>query len=129
MATNDTVAVLFPGAFYYLRETKLPPLQALRKHQVPIALATDSNSGSSPITSLTLVMNMACTLFRMTLEESLAGVTCNGAKALGLQDHVGSVEIGKDANLVHWDAREAAELSYRIGGIPCKKVLFKGKAR
>ena len=129
LAANDTVAVLLPGAFYYLRETKLPPLQALRQHQVPIALATDSNPGSSPITSLPLVMNMACTLFRMTPQEALAGVTCHGAKALGLEDSVGSIEVGKNANLVHWDAHEAAELSYRIGGIACKKVLFNGKTR
>ena len=74
-------------------------------------------------------MNMACTLFRMTPEESLAGVTCHGAKALGIEDRVGSLEIGKSANIVHWDAQEPAELSYRIDGIMCKKVLFEGKAR
>ena len=129
LANNDTVAVLLPGAFYFLRETKLPPLDALRKHHVPIALATDSNPGSSPISSLTLIMNMACTLFRMTPEESLAGVTCHGAKALGIEDRVGALEIGKSANIVHWDAQEPAELSYRIDGITCKKVLFEGKAR
>lgn len=129
LAANNTVAVLLPAAFYYLRETKLPPLDALRKHQVPIALATDSNPGSSPITSLTLVMNMACTLFRMTPEESLAGVTCHGARALGLQDAVGALEVGKVANMVLWDAYEPAELSYRIGGVARKKILFKGKMR
>lgn len=129
LAANNTTAVLLPGAFYFLRETKLPPLDALRKHQVPIALATDSNPGSSPITSLTLVMNMACTLFRMTPEESLAGVTCHGAKALGLQDKLGSLAVGKIANMVLWDAYKPAELSYRIGGIQCKQVLFKGKKR
>lgn len=129
LAANNTVAVLLPGAFYYLRETKLPPLEALRKHQVPIALATDSNPGSSPITSLTLVMNMACTLFRMTPEESLAGVTCHGAQALGLQDKQGSLVVGNIANMVLWDASEPAELSYRIGGVQCKQVLFEGKKR
>ncbi len=129
LAANDTVAVLLPGAFYYLREAKLPPLEALRKHQVPIALATDCNPGSSPITSLTLVMNMACTLFRMTPEESLAGVTRHGAQALGLQHKLGTVEAGKNADLVHWDAHDPAELSYRIGGTPCKQVMFSGQIR
>jgi len=129
LAANDTVAVLLPGAYYYLRETKLPPIAALRKHKVAIALATDCNPGSSPITSLPLIMNMACTLFRMTPEEALAGVTCHAAKALGVQDHTGSVTTGKQANLVHWDACDPAELSYRIGGITCKKIVFKGKER
>lgn len=129
LAANGTIAVLLPGAFYYLRETKLPPLAALRQHGVPIALATDSNPGSSPITSLPLVMNMACTLFRMTPEESLAGVTCHGARALDLQHQVGALAVGMRANVVQWAASDPAELSYRIGGTPCTHVLFNGIRR
>ena len=129
LAANNTVAVLLPGAFYYLRETKLPPMEALRKHQVPIALATDSNPGSSPITSLTLVMNMACTLFKMTPEEALAGVTRNAAQALGIQNKQGILAVGNRANLVLWNATDPAELSYRIGGVSCQKIMFNGKLR
>lgn len=129
LAMNETVAVLLPGAFYYLRETKLPPIAALRKYGVAIALATDNNPGSSPISSLPLVMNMACTLFRMTPEEALAGVTCHAAQALGLQDRTGTLAVGKQADLVCWHAHEPAELSYRIGGVQCHSVLFNGVPR
>ena len=129
LAANNTVAVLLPGAFYYLRETKLPPIEALRKHQGPIALATDSNPGSSPITSLTLVMNMACPVVKMTPEEALAGVTRNAAQALGIQNKQGILAVGNRANLVLWNAADPAELSYRIGGLSCKKVMFNGKLR
>ncbi len=129
LAANNTVAVLLPAAFYYLRETQLPPMAALREHGVPMALATDSNPGSSPISSLPLVMNMACTLFRMTPQEALSGVTRHAAQALGLQDKVGSLEVGKQADLVCWQAHEPAELSYRIGGVKCRAVLFKGMLR
>ena len=129
LAVNDTVAVLLPGAFYYLREAKLPPVAALREQGVAMALATDSNPGSSPISSLPLVMNMACTLFRLTPAEALAGVTCRGAQALGLQEKVGSLVVGKQADLVCWNAHDPAELSYRIGGISCHSVLFNGVLR
>lgn len=126
MAKSGTVAVLLPGAFYTLRETKLPPLQAIRDAGVPIAVATDANPGSSPLTSLLLVLNMACTLFRMTPEESLAGVTRNAAKALGLQDNTGILKAGKQADIAIWDIREPAELSYRIGFNPLNRRIFRG---
>ena len=129
LAENHTVAVVLPGAFYCLRETKLPPLDALRKHGVPMALASDSNPGSSPVGSLLLMLNMACTLFRMTPEETLAGVTRNAAKALGLQNDIGTLDVGKSADMVLWRATDPAELSYRIGGNPCLKVMYKGETR
>ncbi|MEM9104874.1 MAG: imidazolonepropionase, partial [Pseudomonadota bacterium] len=109
-----SVAVLLPGAYYTLRETQVPPIDLFRQHGVPMAVATDCNPGSSPMTSLLLSMNMACTLFRMTPQEALAGVTRNAAKALGLSD-VGTVETGKRAELVLWDVTQPAELCYRIG--------------
>jgi imidazolonepropionase len=127
MAAKDMVAVLLPGAFYFLRETKLPPMDLLRRHGVPIALSTDCNPGSSPMTSLLLILNMACTLFRMTPEEALAGITRNGARALGLQDRIGTLEQGKDADFVLWDITEPAELSYRIGFNPLKQVVRQGE--
>jgi len=126
MAKSGTVAVLLPGAFYSLRETKLPPLQELRDAGVPIALATDANPGSSPLTSLLLVMNMACTLFRMTPEEALSGVTRNGANALGLLEKTGTLEAGKQADIAIWDIREPAELSYRIGFNPLYRRIYRG---
>lgn len=126
MAKAGTVAVLLPGAFYTLRETQLPPVQALRDAGVPIALATDANPGSSPLTSLLLVMNMACTLFRMTPEEALAGVTRNGARALGLLGKTGTLEQGKLADIAIWDVREPAELSYRIGFNPLHRRIYRG---
>lgn len=125
MATAGTVAVILPGAFYTLRETQMPPIDALRAHQVPMALATDNNPGSSPISSLLLVMNMACTLFRMTPEEALAGVTCNAARALGLSDS-GSIARGKRADLAIWNVAHPAELAYRIGFNPLESRLFAG---
>ncbi|MFT5114310.1 MAG: imidazolonepropionase [Parasphingorhabdus sp.] len=126
LAENGTVAVLLPGAFYCLRETQFPPLQALREHGVPIAIASDSNPGSSPVGSLLLMLNMACTLFRMTPAEALGGVTRNAACALGRLAETGTIEIGKQADLVLWDVAEPAELSYRIGGNPCSRVMYKG---
>ena len=129
LAQSDTVAVLLPGAFYVLRETRLPPLAALRHHQVPIALATDANPGSSPIHSLLLIMNMACTLFRMTPAEALRGVTINAAKALGLDQEIGSIEIGKQADLVLWDVDRPSMLSYQLGINPCAAVMQAGKWR
>jgi imidazolonepropionase len=117
MKAAGTVAVILPGAFYTLRETQMPPIAALRKAGVPMAVATDCNPGSSPITSLLLAMNMACTLFRLTPEEALAGATCHAAKALGLNDR-GMIEAGKRADLAVWNVSHPAELSYRIGANP-----------
>ena len=117
MAASGTVAVLLPGAFYTLRETQHPPIEHLRTQNVPIAIATDSNPGSSPATSLLLMMNMACTLFRMTPEETLTGVTRAAAQALGLPDR-GSIEQGMKADFCLWDVSHPAELSYRIGFNP-----------
>jgi len=127
MADSGTVAVLLPGAFYFLRETKLPPIDLLRRYAVPIALSTDCNPGSSPAVSLLLMLNMACTLFRLTPEEALAGITRNGARALGLQNRIGTLEVGKDADFVVWDISEPAELAYRIGSNPLKHVVRKGE--
>lgn len=117
MADAGTVAVILPGAFYTLRETQQPPLDLLRKHGVPIALATDLNPGTSPLNSILLTMNMGCTLFRMTPEEALRGVTQHAAAALGLTD-LGTIAPGQVADLAVWDIAEPAELSYRIGFNP-----------
>jgi len=114
MAAAGTVAVILPGAFYTLRETQVPPVGLLRRHGVPMAVATDCNPGSSPMTSLTLAMNMACTLFRMTPQEALLGTTAHAARALGLSDR-GRIAAGQRADLAVWDAAHPAELSYRIG--------------
>ncbi len=113
-------------AFYFLKEQQCPPVALFREHQVPMALATDCNPGSSPAESLLLMMNMGCTLFRMTPEEALAGVTRNAAKALGLDDR-GVLEKGKRADLVVWDVEHPAELSYRFGVNPCNTVVQSGK--
>ena len=118
MADSGTVAVLLPGAYYCLRETQLPPIDGFRAAGVPIALATDCNPGSAPVTSLLLMLNMACTLFRMTPEEALAGVTRNAATALGLGDSHGTLAVGKVADLAIWDIEQPAELAYRIGFNP-----------
>lgn len=126
MAASGTVAVLLPGAYYFLRETQLPPMDALRKHGVPIAISTDMNPGTSPGLSLRLMLNMACTLFRMTPEEALAGVTLNAAKALGLGDTHGSLEIGKTADFVAWDIERPADLAYWLGGDLDKRVVRHG---
>lgn len=115
LAEHGTVATLLPGAFYFLRETQLPPIELLRQHQVPMALATDFNPGTSPIASLTMMMNMGCTLFRLTPEEALRGVTCNAAKALGLQDSRGQIKLGYDADLAIWDIEHPAQLAYEVG--------------
>ncbi|SFT63012.1 imidazolonepropionase [Sedimentitalea nanhaiensis] len=125
MAGAGTVGVILPGAYYTLRETQQPPIAALRKHGVPMALATDCNPGSSPLTSLLLTMNMACTLFRMTPQEALAGVTCNAARALGLTD-CGQVAVGQRADLAVWDVQHPAELAYRIGFNPLYTRIFGG---
>ncbi|MBU2605004.1 MAG: imidazolonepropionase [Alphaproteobacteria bacterium] len=125
MARAGMVAVLLPGAFYFLRETKLPPIDTFRKHGVGMALATDCNPGSSPMTSPLLVMNMACTLFRMTPEEALAGMTLHGAQALGLSD-CGKLYAGARADLAIWDVEHPAELAYRLGFNPLHKRVFAG---
>ena len=126
MSKSGTVANLLPGAFYFLRETKLPPLELFRQYGVSIALATDCNPGSSPAESLLMMMNMGCTLFRMTPEETLTGVTRNAAKALGMMDR-GVLEIGKRADLVVWKVEHPAELSYRFGVNPCLTVMQSGR--
>jgi len=126
MVGSGTVAVLLPGAFYFLRETRLPPVDLLRRYSVPIALSTDCNPGSSPAVSLLLMLNMACTLFRLTPEEALAGITRNGARALGRHHKIGTLEPGKDADFVNWDISEPAELAYRIGANPMKQVVRRG---
>ncbi|MBX6368241.1 MAG: imidazolonepropionase [Rhodospirillales bacterium] len=122
MAAAGTVAVLLPGANYFLRETRRPPVELFRKHGVPMAIASNCNPGSSPALSLLLMLSMACTLFRLTPEEALAGVTCNAAKALGFDDR-GVLTPGRRADLVLWDVAHPAELSYWIGGNPCREVV------
>ncbi|MBP0945821.1 imidazolonepropionase [Pseudomonas alliivorans] len=126
MAASGAVAVLLPGAYYFLRETQLPPMDALRKHGVPIAISTDMNPGTSPGLSLRLMLNMACTLFRMTPEEALAGVTLNAAKALGMGDTHGSLEVGKTADFVAWDIERPADLAYWLGGDLDKRIVRHG---
>lgn len=126
MAASGTVAVLLPGAFYTLRETRVPPVNLLRKTGVPLAVATDCNPGTSPLSSLLLAMNMAATLFRLTPEEALAGTTRNAARALGLADR-GVLSPGCLADLAVWDAEHPAELSYRIGFNPLHRRIFGGK--
>jgi imidazolonepropionase len=126
MARAGTVAVILPGAFYTLREPQAPPVAALRAAGVPMAVATDFNPGSSPLVSLPLAMNMACTLFRMTPEEALLGVTAHAARALGLTDR-GRIAPGLRADLAIWDADHPAELSYRIGATPLQSRIFGGR--
>jgi imidazolonepropionase len=128
MAKAGTVATLLPGAFYTLRETQMPPVDALREHGVPIAIATDANPGSSPLFSPVLTMNMACTLFRLTPEESLCGMTRNAARALGL-NNVGTLAPNMQADLAIWDVQHPAELAYRIGFNPLHQRFFKGVAQ
>ena len=128
MAASGTVAVLLPGAFYTLRETQLPPMDLFRKHGVDIAIASDFNPGSSPIPSLLLMLNMACTLFRMTPEDALAGATRNAAKALGRADDRGTLEVGKRADLAVWTIEKPAELAYWGGYNPLNTVVRDGVA-
>ncbi|MFZ4480484.1 MAG: imidazolonepropionase [Rhodoferax sp.] len=128
MAAAGSVAVLLPGAFYFLRETRLPPVDLLRLHRVPIAIATDCNPGSSPCTSLLLMLNMACTLFRLTPQEALAGVTRHAARALGLSDR-GILAPGLRADFVLWDVASPAQLCYAFGANPCIQTVFNGEAR
>jgi len=126
MAASGTVAVLLPGAFYFLRETQLPPMDALRRHGVKIAIASDLNPGTSPALSVRLMLNMACTLFRMTPEEALAGATQHAATALGMGDTHGSLEVGKVADFVAWQIDRPADLAYWLGGELDKRVVRHG---
>jgi imidazolonepropionase len=127
MAKAGTVAVLLPGAFYFIRETQKPSVEAFRKHGVPMALATDCNPGSSPLTSLLLAMNMGATLFRMNVAECLAGITREGARALGTLDETGTLEAGKWCDLAIWDIERPAELVYRIGFNPLHRRVWRGQ--
>ncbi|MCW8354539.1 imidazolonepropionase [Marinomonas pontica] len=126
MADSGTVAVLLPGAFFTLKETQRPPIDLLRQYGVPMAIATDANPGTSPALSLRLMMNMACTLFALTPEESLAGATIHAAKALGMSDTHGSLEVGKVADFVCWDVESPGELSYWLGGNLVKHRVYQG---
>ena len=127
MARAGTVATLLPGAFYFTRETRRPPIEALRAAGVPMALATDCNPGTSPLTSPLMAMNMAATLFRMTVEECLAGFTREAARALGLLHDTGSLEAGKQCDLAIWDVERPAELVYRMGFNPLHARVWRGQ--
>jgi imidazolonepropionase len=127
LAKSGTVAVLLPGAFYFMREKHYPPIELLRQYKVPIAIASDCNPGTSPVGSLLLMLNMACTLFHLTPEEALIGVTRNAAKALGISDDFGSLEIEKIADFIVWNVRDPAELSYYIGFSPLHCYVKSGK--
>ena len=126
MAKAGTVAVLLPGAFYFLRETKQPPIELLNQYKVPIAIASDFNPGTSPLCSVQLMMNMACTLFRLTPEQALAGVTCNAAKALGLNDR-GVLKVGARADIAHWQISHPSQLSYQFGVNKLSNLWILGK--
>lgn len=128
LAASGTVAVLLPGAFYTLRDKQLPPVDALRHAGVPIAIATDCNPGSSPLNSILMALNMACTLFRLTPEEALAGVTREAARALGCAEDVGTLSVGKRADLAIWDVREPAELAYHMGFNPLDRRIYEGRS-
>ena len=127
LSKSGTCAVLLPGAFYFLRETQKPPIDLLRQYGVPMVLASDFNPGSSPICSTLLMLNMGCTLFRLTPEEALTGLTLNAAKALGIEDTVGSLVVGKQADFCLWDIATPAQLAYSYGVNPCKDVVKNGK--
>lgn len=127
MSAANMTAVLLPGAFYFLRETQLPPIELLRHHGVAMAIATDANPGSSPICSIQLMLNMACTLFRLTPCEALAGVTCHSAKALGLAASKGQLSVGFDADMALWNINQPAELSYQFGVNPLSALMQNGR--
>jgi imidazolonepropionase len=129
MAAAGTVAVLLPGAYYFLRDTTPPPVALLRKAGVPMAVATDCNPGTSPLTSILLAMNMACTLWRLTPQEALAGCTVNAARALGRHADIGTLEVGKRADFALWDIARPADLSYAMGFNPCRGVVNAGVLR
>ncbi|WP_286133228.1 imidazolonepropionase [Colwellia sp. UCD-KL20] len=127
MCNAKMTAVLLPGAYYFLRETQLPPIELFRHYQVPIAIATDSNPGSSPITSIQLMLNMACTLFKLTPFEALAGVTVNAAKVLGIADKKGKIAIGYDADIACWNIEQPAQLAYQFGVNPLTVLMKAGQ--
>jgi len=127
MQRSGTVAVLLPGAYYTLRDTHLPPIEALRSAGVPMAVSTDHNPGTSPALSLLLMANMACTLFKLTVPEALAGITRHAARALGLQHTHGTLGVGRPANFVLWRVQEAAELTYWFGQRPVHSVVRQGR--
>lgn len=127
MAASGTVAVLLPGAFYFIHEKQLPPIAEFRRWGVPMAVATDHNPGTSPLNSLLLAANMAATLFGMTVPECIRGITIHAARALRRQDRIGSLEIGKRADLAIWDVQSPAELIYHIGGNPLWQRVYRGK--
>jgi imidazolonepropionase len=127
LARSGTVAVLLPGAYYFIRETQKPPVEHFRKHKVSMAIATDSNPGSSPLTSLLLAMNMGATLFRLTVDELVAGVTREAARALGMLSEIGTLEVGKQADLAIWNVERLAELPYRIGFNPLHARIWRGQ--
>mgnify|MGYP000477664757 FL=1 len=127
LADRNTVAVLLPGAFYFIHETQKPPVEAFRQAGVPMALATDCNPGTSPCTSPLLMMNMACVNFGLTPAEALAGFTANAARALGIAADFGTLEAGKQADMAVWDIQALAELAYRLGGNPCRRVIKAGE--
>ncbi|RSZ56758.1 imidazolonepropionase [Massilia atriviolacea] len=129
MAAAGTVAVLLPGAYYFLRDTVQPPVAALRAASVPMAVATDCNPGTSPLTSILLAMNMACTLWRLTPQEALAGATIHAARALGLAAEIGSLAVGKRADFALWNIARPADLSYAMGLNPCRAVVNAGVLR
>ncbi len=129
MAAAGTVAVLLPGAWYFLRETRMPPIAELRAAGVPLAVATDCNPGTSPMSSLLLAMNMACTMWRLTPREALQGATVHAARALGMLDRIGTLEVGKRADFALWDIARPSELAYSIGFNPCQAVVNGGVMR
>lgn len=126
MAASGTVAVLLPGAFYFLKESQKPPIEWFREYGIDVAVATDSNPGSSPVCSILLMLSMACTLFGMTPGEALAGITRNAARALGMSADIGTLEVGKAGDFVVWDVSHPAELAYHIGQNPCHQVIKDG---
>lgn len=126
MKSSGMTAVLLPGAFYFLRETQLPPIDLLRKYEVPMAVATDANPGTSPIHNIHLMLNMACTLFKLTPSEALAGITCFAAKALGLSDNKGQLAVGFDADIALWNISQPAELCYQFGVNPLSALVQNG---
>jgi imidazolonepropionase len=128
MVNSGTIAVLLPGAFYMLRETQKPPIALLREHKVPVAIATDTNPGSSPTLSARLMMVMACQEFGLTPQEAIHGMTINAAKALGMDDVIGSLEIGKMADLVVWNVTQPSELVYWLGGNLVRTVIKGGES-
>jgi imidazolonepropionase len=127
MKASGMTAVLLPGAFYFLRETQLPPIELLRKYEVPMAVATDANPGTSPIHNIHLMLNMACTLFKLTPSEALAGITCHGAKALGLSESKGQLAVGFDADIALWNISQPAELCYQFGVNPLTTLMKSGQ--